>query len=745
MFDPKALFLKRRSLRLAGKLASRNDVSGQEEFSKALDVLERHFDVRLSRSQIACSYLIQEGCFAELATGEGKTFAIALAAATLALKGRSVHVLTPNDYLADRDWSDLKGFYSSLGLSSSAITSETGIEDRFEAYASSILYSTPSCIAFDRMREDFKQSPSVTHQHIPDDCFLILDEADAILIENGSVPFIASSFAQSSSQEWVYFVNWARSLDDSHVYYDPDSGSTQLTDLGYRSLEDYCVQRRLVRTGHELYSAKSSGLFHKGIIAVRAVHDMEMENDYIVSGDSVRIINHATGRIEPDRQWGSGMHQAIEVKHELDPSDETDIRSRMTVPDIVRLYADFSGTSATITEAATEVLKRYGRLSIKVPRNHRDRLKRSPDSLYKHLEDKQQAIVKTILSYRHSDRPILVGVESILEANQYSQLLSECSIPHQVLTAHDEEREAAIIANAGLPGSVTIATNMAGRGTDIKLGGGCKELSKKAMEAGGLLVIGTSRQVERRLDRQLAGRAGRQGEPGEVKFFVSLEDELFKGLKKPPKLSRLKPKFIRQTQSSQANKIGISREEFDTINQALQIQTDIFLDLRRFWLNCEPCDLQSSVVDLFVATIRNLLHDFSVMKVGIYGDFEGFMAVIKDLSRGIDRSVRGLDNFSEGAQLCAEVEKATIAHVGSRVIMTSPDDLRSSVLGLMDNLWASHLILVEQIYDHAKWQAMIQKNEKIEFILLAYSAFSDFIQDLEKHLINLLATEVVDE
>lgn len=743
---PQVFFIKRNALTLARKLASEDipESSHLHALLKAIRSLQSNFRVTLSVSQIACAYLLYRGYFAQLATGEGKSYSIALAAAWLSESGRSVHVLAPNDYLASRDHLHNQQFFQQIGITSACITDGTGTKERLRAYSSQVLYSTASCIAFDRMKEDFRHRGDQHYQEIAPQTNLILDEADAILIENGAVPFVASQYLASSKQEWSVFIDWAKSLQPEDYYYDTDTGSTQLADSGYKSLEDLCLCNGLIRKASDLYSSASSGFFHKGVIAIRAIHDMNLDEDYILRGREVKIINQSTGRVEADRQWGSGLHQAIEVKHSLEPSSEMDLRSKMTIPDLILLYKDFSGTSATIVHVEDEIHRRYGKLCIEVPRKRKDQRQLHRDCITSTIQEKKKRLISDV-SMRHAKgQPVLIGVESISEAYEYGQMLSDHGIGHQTLTAHEEATEAVVIAQAGLPGRVTIATNMAGRGTDIRLGKGDLALEREVLNAGGLCVVGTSRQEERRLDEQLAGRTGRQGSRGEVQFYVSLEDKIFRDLKRLPRAKKMSSTFIRRSQSSCENKIAMSREEIDTLNSAMMTQTKIFLDIRDFWLIASDQDLVEESICIFSAKVRGMLWDFSVHKTGMYSDYSGFLEAAKSLSSTLATPLHELNKDYEGFELCAEAEKAVIRYMGQKAIGCDVAVLRSRILSTLDSLWSSHLLLLEQIFDHSKWQALIQKSEKIQFVIMAFDAFKSLVESIEQRIIECISIEVLN-
>lgn len=740
MIDPKALFIRHTTRRLAKIIASRKPLPNPDIAKKirALEALENHYSIKLTESQITSALLMENGCFAELATGEGKTYSIALCAAWLSLAGRAVHVVTPNEYLSKRDYETLNPFYKTLGLTSECIDSSVPPDERFALYQNDIVYSTLSTLAFDRMRQRSRVSLYENYQKI-ENASLIIDESDAILIENGSVPFIFARNIDAETSFWIDSVNWVSQLDEDSFEYDIQTESTFLSDRGFSKFEGFLVDKGYIHNPHELYRARNSRYFHRIMMAVRAVRDFKENVDYLIIDNKISILNQSTGRIERDRQWGEGLHQAIEAKHNLPLSEESEVVSKITVPEVLELYSHFSGTSATISHASDEIFKRYGRLTIKVDRSHPDQRIFKPDQCYDSIDLKHDVIVRSTRERHEKGQPVLIGVETIEEAITLHHRLLEESLNHSLLTAKHEDKEASIIAEAGLPGSITIATNMAGRGTDIRLGGSTESLKSQAVDKGGLCVIGASRQLERRLDDQLAGRCGRQGDPGVVQFYLSLGDKLFKDQDKITSIRKITKRSLLGLQKSKANKISVSRDEIDAFNEVYLRHKDIFFKIRDFWYEKTGVEAVNELLELFTIHIRELLIDYGINKKYPYKDIDGFWSEISPLTDKVsNQDLYTLDSQYSENELCSEIEKLLILSASSKIQEKETEDLRADILNFLDDAWSNHIVLLEQIYDHAKWQSLIQKNDRIQFSIFGFEAMEDFVLSLESRLIEIL-------
>ncbi|MFW5425907.1 MAG: DEAD/DEAH box helicase [Methylophagaceae bacterium] len=486
----------------------------------------RHFDV-----QLLGGWVMINGMIAEMETGQGKTLAATLPACTAALAGIPVHVVTANDYLAERDEQILRPLYQWLGISSASVVDGMETEPRTKAYQCGIVHSTSQQIAFDYLRDrmamgddigkmqiQFKQIQH-RHQQKPSPfllrglCFTIIDEADSLLIDEAKTPLIISKTRQSDEQNQIYYdaLFLASSLKESVDYVvDEKYQEVKLTAVGEVTLAtlaenlDQYWQRKRQRNVMTTMALKARNLFHR-------------DKHYLVRDNAVTIIDLLTGRVMPDRSWEHGLHQLVEAKEGCEISGERDPLARIGYQKFFKRYLRLAGMSGTVSEVAGELNSVYGLRVKKVPTHKPSRRIMHAERIYKNNEQKSQAFISGVTKVHQQGRPILIGTQSVADSEDVSDLLSKNNLPHQVLNAQQDSQEAEIIAVAGQLNGITVATNMAGRGTDISLGEGVTDL-------GGLHVISTDRNDARRIDRQLYGRCARQGDPGSAEGYMSLED-----------------------------------------------------------------------------------------------------------------------------------------------------------------------------------------------------------------------------
>jgi preprotein translocase subunit SecA len=488
---------------------------------------KRHFDV-----QVLGGWVMMNGMLAEMETGQGKTLTATLPACTAALAGIPVHIVTSNDYLAERDEEILRSLYQQMGLSSAFVVDGMEIEDRKVAYQCDIVHSTSQQITFDYLRDRMEMGDDVgamqiqlkqlqnRQQHKPSAfllrglCFTIIDEADSLLIDEAKTPLIISKTRQSDEQNQSYFdaLYLASSLDNhadfkvSEQHQDISltvAGKEKLAELA-ETLDGFWQSRRR-REIMVVQALKATQLFIK-------------DKHYLVRDDKIEIVDALTGRAMPDRSWEHGLHQLIEAKEGCEITGERDPLARIGYQTFFKRYLRLSGMSGTVTEVAGELNAVYGLRVIKIPTHQQSKRKMLSEKVFKTSEQKWHAFIQKISNVHKTGQPILIGTNTVADSEKVSAILTEHQVPHQVLNALQDQQEADIIARAGLLNSITVATNMAGRGTDIALGSGVKEL-------GGLHVIATTRNDARRIDRQLYGRCGRQGDPGSAEAFMSLQDE----------------------------------------------------------------------------------------------------------------------------------------------------------------------------------------------------------------------------
>ena len=461
--------------------------------------------------QIMGGIVLHEGNIAEMKTGEGKTLTATMPVYLNALAGKGVHVVTVNEYLTARDAAEMGELYNWLGLTVGVNLNDLSPEDKRTAYASDITYSTNSEIGFDYLRdnmvvykEDMVQRPLN---------FAIVDEVDSILIDEARTPLIISGQASGTSQLYARTDRFAKTLTaDDDYKVDLETKTVSLTDQGIEKAEDYFNL-------DNLYDTDNTALTHHLDQALRANYIMLRDKDYVVQNDEVMIVDSFTGRIMEGRRFSDGLHQAIEAKEGVTIQEESKTMANITYQNLFRMYKKLAGMTGTAKTEAEEFREIYNMEVLSVPTNKPVARIDEPDVLYPSLESKFDAVVDKIKELHEKGQPMLIGTVAVETSEYLSNRLESEQIPHVVLNAKNHAREAEIVMNAGQKGAVTIATNMAGRGTDIKLGPGVVEL-------GGLAVIGTERHESRRIDNQLRGRSGRQGDPGLSQFYLSLEDDL---------------------------------------------------------------------------------------------------------------------------------------------------------------------------------------------------------------------------
>ena len=466
----------------------------------------RHFDV-----QLIGGIVLHQGRIAEMKTGEGKTLVATLPAYLNALTGEGVHIVTVNDYLAKRDSEWMGKLYRFLGLKVGLIIHEKSNEQRQEAYNADITYGTNNEMGFDYLRDNMVQykEDKVQRGHV----FAIVDEVDSILIDEARTPLIISGGVMQSANLYTDADRFVKSLKENEDYImDEKSKAVSLTDEGSRKAEEHFHL-------DNLYNINNTALVHHINQALKANYAMSLDVDYVVQDGEVVIVDQFTGRLMKGRAFSDGLHQAIEAKEGVKIQQETKTLATITFQNYFRMYHKLSGMTGTAKTEEEEFRNIYNMFVIQIPTNKPVIREDATDLLYPGKEGKYNAIVREIERRHAAGQPVLVGTIAIETSELLSKMLTKKKIPHEVLNAKNHVREAEIIAHAGEKGAVTIATNMAGRGTDIKLGEGVKEL-------GGLCVIGSERHESRRIDNQLRGRSGRQGDPGFTQFFVSFEDEL---------------------------------------------------------------------------------------------------------------------------------------------------------------------------------------------------------------------------
>lgn len=603
---------------------------------------KRHFD-----SQIIGGLALSRGGIAEMRTGEGKTLVATLPAYINFIADKKVHVVTVNDYLAGRDASIVEPIFRALGVSVGVIQSQTSPENRKIAYQRDITYGTSTEFGFDYLRDNMCLSPDMIVQSKHDFC--IIDEVDSILIDEARTPLLISGAATENPDDYIIARDIASELS---VTKSKDSEGeepiipgcdailieklkkVQLTEAGYQKCEDLLIDAGIIEKQNDLYSDKGLSWVHLIISSLNAQHAYEKNTDYIVRENKIMIIDPNTGRVMNGRRWGDGLHQSIEAKEQVTIEAESITLGSISIQNYFKLYKKMSGMTGTAKTEEMEFAETYNMEVIEIPPHKPNARIDERDQLFLSEHAKISAIIQDIERCHANHQPVLVGTTSVGKSEQLSDALSKIGIVHEILNAKYHDKEAHIISQAGRPGAVTIATNMAGRGTDIILGGNIEEiiqpdmtkeefelaLSKwelehaRVIESGGLRVIGTERHDSRRIDNQLRGRSGRQGDPGSTVFYLSLEDRLMRvfggerfknlfsrmGLEDGDAIEhRLVDKAIHDAQRKIESMGYDNRKELVKYDNVLDHQRRIIYKLRRSWL------LESNNFEIAQSMLRN--------------------------------------------------------------------------------------------------------------------------------------------
>ena len=484
---------------------------------------QRHYDV-----QILGGLVLNKGNITEMKTGEGKTLVATLPAYLNALTGKGVHVITVNDYLAKRDAEWMGQIYNFLGMTVGTVTSELNEDDKKAAYQADITYGTNNEFGFDYLRDNMKYNVDQLSQR--GHYFAIVDEVDSILIDEARTPLIISGQVEDKTELYNKINKVIPKIEDNHYEIDEKSKNVMLSDEGNDFLDKILPGLGLMKDNSSVYDMENVNLIHHINQALKAHKIFNKDTDYLVKDNQVIIIDEFTGRMMEGRRFSDGLHQALEAKERVAIQPENRTMASITFQNYFRLYEKLSGMTGTASTEAEEFMDIYNLDVIEIPPNINISRKDLDDEIYRTSSEKYDAILDSIVNANKKGQPVLVGTTSIEKSEYLSKLLKNKKIKHNVLNAKYHEKESEIIADAGKYGSVTIATNMAGRGTDIQLGGsnGSEEEKDKSLNSGGLFVIGTERHESRRVDNQLRGRSGRQGDPGKSKFYLSLDDDLMR-------------------------------------------------------------------------------------------------------------------------------------------------------------------------------------------------------------------------
>ena len=706
-----------------------------EAFAVAREGAKRVLGLYPFHVQIMGGIVLHEGNIAEMKTGEGKTLTATLPVYLNALSGKGVHVITVNEYLSQRDAEEMGKLYKWLGCTVGVNGAEKTPEEKRAAYQCDIMYSTNSEIGFDYLRDNMAVYKEDQVQRGLNYC--IVDEVDSILIDEARTPLIISGPGTGTSKLYKQtdkFVKQLKKDDDYKI--DLESKTVSLTDEGIKKAEKYFNLENL-------YNPENTALTHHLDQALRANYIMLRDKDYVVSDGEVLIVDSFTGRVMQGRRFSDGLHQAIEAKEGVEIQEENKTMANITYQNLFRMYNKLSGMTGTARTEMEEFREIYNMEVITIPTNRPVARKDEPDLLYPTLDSKFSAVVKRIKKLHDKGQPILVGTVAVETSEHLSHLLDQAHIPHVVLNAKNHKKEADIIKNAGQVGAVTIATNMAGRGTDIKLGPGVKEL-------GGLAVIGTERHESRRIDNQLRGRSGRQGDPGLSQFYLSLEDDLmrrFGGDRIKAFLDRMKvegddavikSRFLtHQVESAQKRVEGNnydSRKNVLQYDDVMREQREIIYKERQQVIT-ESKSLKWVLMPMVKRTIQrevdqHTLGDQKDWKLQEIVDFAGEVLVNPD-----SISVNDLEGKNQQEIVDYLMSLAEGVYKDKQRQLYDADQMlefeKVVILRVVDAHWTDHIDVMDQFRQSVGLRGYGQLNPLVEYQTAGYHMFEQMIADIE--------------
>ena len=734
---------------------------------------QRHFDV-----QLLGGIVLHEGKIAEMKTGEGKTLVATLAVYLNALKGRGVHVVTVNDYLAQRDSAWMGAIYEFLGLSVGVIVQGLSDEERQMAYQSDVTYGTNNEFGFDYLRDNMKFRLEDMCQR--DFEFAIVDEVDSILIDEARTPLIISGPAEDSSELYRNVNELIPELLDADYEKDEKQRTVMLTEAGTEKIEQLLQEKELV-SGEGMYDSQNISVVHHVNQALRAHKLFTRDVDYMVRNDMVVIIDEFTGRAMEGRRYSDGLHQALEAKEFVTVQNENQTLASITFQNYFRLFPKLAGMTGTAMTEASEFAEIYELDVVEIPTNTDVNRQDEDDEVYRTENEKWSAIIDLIEDCRKRGQPALVGTVSIEKSEILSNLLKKKRIEHQVLNARFHEQEAQIIAQAGAPGAVTIATNMAGRGTDIQLGGHAEmrianetdgndtarvseirsevvEEKSKVIGANGLYVIGTERHESRRIDNQLRGRSGRQGDPGASKFFLSLEDDLMRifgsermdGMLKKLGLEEgeaiIHPWINKALEKAQQK---VEARNFDIRKQLLKYddvmndQRKVIYEQRREIMNAE--DVNATVTDMRHEVIESLVN--KTIPAGTYheqwdldtlaAEVAGTLNLDEDIKQWADEEGVADQEILERLLEASNrrlAEKA--ANYGSELFRMAE---KSILLQVIDQQWKEHLLALDHLRQGINLRAYAQRDPLNEYKREAFNLFDEMLESVRHTITGALS------
>ncbi|SDX34333.1 preprotein translocase subunit SecA [Roseicitreum antarcticum] len=778
-----ALIAKTQELRDRVAQGAKLDDVLPEAFANCREGARRALGLRAFDVQLIGGIFLHRGNIAEMKTGEGKTLVATFPAYLNALAGKGVHIVTVNDYLARRDADWMSKVYNRLGMTTGVVYPQQPDDEKQAAYAADVTYATNNELGFDYLRDNMKADLSQMYQR--PHFFAIVDEVDSILIDEARTPLIISGPSEDRSGLYVEMDKVIPLLSEDHYTLDEKTRQTNLTDDGNEFIEQKLMELGLLPEDQSLYDPESTTLVHHVNQGLRAHKLFLKDQNYIVRDNQVVLIDEFTGRMMAGRRLSDGLHQAIEAKEGVAIQPENVTMASVTFQNYFRLYEKLAGMTGTATTEAEEFMEIYGLGVVEIPTNKPIARMDEHDQVFRTAREKIEGVVEAIREAHAKGQPILVGTTSIEKSEELAAVLTREELPHNVLNARQHEQEAQIVADAGRPGAITIATNMAGRGTDIQLGGNVEmkvlqalaaepdqepdalrarieaevaEDKKKVLEAGGLFVLATERHESRRIDNQLRGRSGRQGDPGRSAFFLSLEDDLMRifgserlekvlstlGMKEGEAI--VHPWVNKSLEKAQAK---VEARNFD-IRKTLLKFDDVMNDQRRVIFGQRLEILRAEDVSDIVTDMRHQVIDDLVdtyMPPKTYSDQWEGEALHEALQEkvSLDQPVTdwaeedGVDQEVIRERLC----EASDAAIAEKTEAFGPESMRNVekqlLLQSIDAKWREHLVTLEHLRSAVNFRGYAQRDPLNEYKTESFTIFESMLNALRGDVVQKLS------
>ena len=753
-----------------------------EAFSNCREAAKRALGLRAFDVQLMGGIFLHQGNISEMKTGEGKTLVATFPAYLNALTGKGVHIVTVNDYLARRDSEWMSKVYGALGLTTGVVYPQQPEREKAAAYACDVTYATNNELGFDYLRDNMKSELSQIHQRFHN--FAIVDEVDSILIDEARTPLVISGPAEDRSDLYQTIDALIPEVQDDHFTLDEKTKNVTFSDEGNEWLEKVLSERAILPDGQSLYDPESTTIVHHMNQGLRAHKLFTRDKDYIVSDNEVVLIDEFTGRMMSGRRLSDGLHQAIEAKEGCKIQPENVTLASVTFQNYFRLYDKLGGMTGTALTEADEFDEIYGLGVVEIPTNQTVRRIDDDDQVYRSAKEKYTAVVEAIKVAHAKQQPVLVGTTSIEKSELLSDLLTNSNIKHNVLNARQHEQEAQIVADAGKLGAVTIATNMAGRGTDIKLGGNLEVTIVDAMtadpeanldkitrgveaehkvgeqavkNAGGLFVLATERHESRRIDNQLRGRSGRQGDPGRSSFFLSLDDDLMRifgserlekvlnslGMKEGEAI--VHPWVNKSLERAQAKVEGRNfdiRKQLLKFDDVMNDQRKVIFGQRREIMEAE--DLAEITQDMRHQVIDDLMAQFMPSKsYADQWDTEGLQAaVVEQLGFEVPVSDWAAEEGVDDEEICIKLENASDAFMAKKAVDFGSDNMRTIekqvLLEAIDGKWREHLLTLEHLRSVVGFRGYAQRDPLNEYKSEAFQLFQSLLDSLRQRVSQVL-------